>query len=643
MTTTTRRFVLAAGLLLAALLPALPARAQLMSVRLPGDSMGPYISTGDSLGTAYHNGVVLSNPQIVAVFWGPSVNTTVTSQIGGFYSAWLAASNMGWMCEYNTPTQSIGAGSFAGNFTITPINTATSLTDAAVQTELAAQINAGHLPPPNANILYMVHFPPGVTITDPFGDVSCVDFCGYHYFANATIGGAPFIFPYAILPDFGPAGGCGGCGDRSLFDNFSKTASHEISEAITDTRPFTGWVLSGGAEIGDVCNFGTLGDAAYYNFTSGGTTYAAQKEWSHDSDACIVGGPCTACNPFVSTCHTTVEPDVLFTGPLFYAVQSSGCSGPGPAVAARSCTNSVTLSPGTTILQKCNLLVSGINSACGSQNFHADNTNCAGGTFTVTDLACNAQTPVGTGTSLLLASGSGTLQGSGMLNDYEQDTITNGCQAGGGDSMVMLAGSPTGAAINGNQSSVIFVVTTPFQGTVIQTILTSKNMTAASIVSQAVSNANLALAALQSNVRCAVEPLTPTLARCTVGAPAPTGTGGGSGTDGLPATNVGVPVTFQVNDTGMTRTVMSGPSKDVQVAVQTINAQGGIPSVLAFNSVGGTACSPCQGVSGPNCCKPASPLTVPALGGPGTAGLALALASLGALLARRFSRARRRA
>ena len=62
----------------------------------------------------------------------------------------------------------IGRGTFAGNTTITPgTATGTTVTDAKIGDELAAQIAAGKLPAPDANTLYMVHLPPSVTVTYP--------------------------------------------------------------------------------------------------------------------------------------------------------------------------------------------------------------------------------------------------------------------------------------------------------------------------------------------------------------------------------------------------------------------------------------------------------------------------------------------
>src|ERR1041385_551334 len=160
---------------------------------------------GDGTTAAYSNGPVPSNVRIVSVFWGPNVAQTITSQIGGFYSTLVDSTYLDWMSEYNTPTQHIGRGTFAGNFTITPGFTGTTVADSNVTTEIANQINAGHLPVPDANSLYMVQFPPGYTITAPDGSPSC-GYCGYHTTATKVIQNKSTKFYYAIMPDF--SNGC---------------------------------------------------------------------------------------------------------------------------------------------------------------------------------------------------------------------------------------------------------------------------------------------------------------------------------------------------------------------------------------------------------------------------------------------------
>jgi hypothetical protein len=236
----------------------------------------------------YYGGPVISNVKVYAVFWGANVNSTVTSGIGGFYSAVTASPYIDWLSEYNTPTQSIGRGSFGGAITIAPNNTSTSLQDTDIQTELDAQINAGVLPTPDANMLFMVNFPPGISINQG-GSLSCQagGFCAYHGTYTRSSGSDVY---YGVLPDMAPGSGCNtGCGNNSnWFNNQTSVASHEMVEAITDAAvglattygPPLAWYDQTNGEIGDICN-ATQGSLP-------GTNYIVQKEWSNSHNACIV-------------------------------------------------------------------------------------------------------------------------------------------------------------------------------------------------------------------------------------------------------------------------------------------------------------------------------------------------------------------
>jgi hypothetical protein len=202
------------------------------SAPLAGEPMSP--STGArALAAAapvvtYGGGAVVSHPKVVSVFWGPNVISTITTQVGGFYSSFVASNNVDWLCEYATPTQPIGRGSFAGNFTITPSTEATNLADATIGDEIASQITLLHLPAPTADTIYVLQFPPGVVITEPGGTRSCMagGFCAYHGVWTRTVGGTAATIVYTVMPNFGP-GGCP-CGDKSVFDNFTKTSSHRL-------------------------------------------------------------------------------------------------------------------------------------------------------------------------------------------------------------------------------------------------------------------------------------------------------------------------------------------------------------------------------------------------------------------------------
>ena len=250
---------------------------------------------------AYLGGPVISNVKIISVMWGSSVDKTVSGQVGGFYSTIVNSSYMDWLSEYNTnitatnghqgTNQTIGRGTFSGVYTITPsTGNATAVDDSAIQSELAAQIAAGHLPANSDDTLYMVSFPAGVTISLTFGGstaYSCQEFCAYH---NSGHAGSGNLY-YGVLPDF--SGACSsGCGNNDMFSNYTAAASHEITEAITDPQvgdtpgntvdyPMA-WYDSAGGEIGDIC-VGTTASLPGSN----GSNYTVQGEWSNKQNACV--------------------------------------------------------------------------------------------------------------------------------------------------------------------------------------------------------------------------------------------------------------------------------------------------------------------------------------------------------------------
>jgi len=226
----------------------------------------------------YHGGRVLSHVKVVPVFWGASVNATTVAQIPGFYRALATSSHLDWLSEYATnfaggTNQLLGRGTATGSYTIKPYHTGSTLTDTDIQGELAQQLATQVLPRPTADSIYMVHFPPGITINSSSG-TSCVQWCAYHgsftYVQQDTA--------YAVVPD---QTGCG-CGTSTTFNNLSMAASHELVEAITD--PVNAWWDSGsGYEIGDICNqqAAPLPDGAF----------TIQKEWSNIAKKCVTVGP----------------------------------------------------------------------------------------------------------------------------------------------------------------------------------------------------------------------------------------------------------------------------------------------------------------------------------------------------------------
>jgi uncharacterized repeat protein (TIGR01451 family) len=299
----------------------------------------------------YWGGPVISHVHVVAVFWGTNVNTATTTGIGQFFTDFTNSNFFDLLTEYST-VGVLGAGTPAvstnqfivrGNFdtavTITPAVACVvpcTLTDAQIQTELAAQITAGKLPVPvadasgNVESIYMIYFPPGISIS--LGPAaSCVSggFCAYH--SNTPSGLSPGLVPYGVMPDMFPPSGCSiGCGSSvNPFQNLTAVTSHELAEAVTDALvgsasvngPPLAWYdptpsTNPLGEIGDICN------GLDVNIPVGANTYSVQQEFSNLQGDCVSGPPTFNLTPP----SASLPPAVQFN--LQVTLQSSAGFGP---------------------------------------------------------------------------------------------------------------------------------------------------------------------------------------------------------------------------------------------------------------------------------------------------------------------------
>ena len=244
---------------------------------------------------AYYGGPVISNVKVFTVFWGDKVNPEIVQKFPDFYKTLANSSYMDWMKEYNTnvtsaegkpgTNQTIGRGTYGGTFTITPNNAAISLDKKDVEAELVKQVEQGKLPAPDANTLYMIHYPPGVTLLTG-GEASCQTWCADHEgFQNAKYGN----FYYAMMPDVSACMfGCGFAG--TVFDSISVAASHELAESVTDplcpdigqTPGYPAAWIDGQEEIGDKCTGQPVA-------LSAPNPYQVQEEWSNNLNQCFRG------------------------------------------------------------------------------------------------------------------------------------------------------------------------------------------------------------------------------------------------------------------------------------------------------------------------------------------------------------------
>ncbi len=253
----------------------------------PGLPAAPAASPASGPTMLYYGGPVLASVRVVAVMWGRNVAKTTGSLISPYFKAMVNSTYADQFAQYSThmrgvnghrgTNQTITRGTFRGKFRITPANTAKTLTDGDVQTELKAQIAAGALPAANLDTLYMIYFPSDITITLG-GSRSCVAFGAYHEAVSATV--TPDNVFYGVMPD------CGGG-----FSSITVASSHEFAEAVTDAIPTPGshpaypqaWNTSNGFEIGDLC------EGHDTTLTGGGETYTVQEVFTKSTNACATG------------------------------------------------------------------------------------------------------------------------------------------------------------------------------------------------------------------------------------------------------------------------------------------------------------------------------------------------------------------
>ena len=323
---------------------------------------------------SYFGGPLIQSPVVVAVFWTGTVNATLQANIGQFYTDVTQSSYWSLLHEYDSvglspgSNQAILPGTFAGNFVITPLVCAPGgfnckVSDAQVQAELTRQIGLGVLPAPkldctgNVETVYMVHFPPNIRLSGPFGaGTSCANmgFCGYHNTGTYGASNTPLV--YGIIMDVftGPcAAGCGG--NATPLDDATDLASHELAEAVTDAdigldmQPNYAAPAAWGdnnnmcGEVGDICDDGSPGDT----IVVGGHKWVVQQLWSNQQGKCTSSGPAQAvcsgtnvtgcrkcscgddggaCSGTTGVCETSSS-NVLFGGCEVCTATNNPCSG----------------------------------------------------------------------------------------------------------------------------------------------------------------------------------------------------------------------------------------------------------------------------------------------------------------------------
>lgn len=244
------------------------------------DGLNPFPSRSSAFTVfpnfTYGGGPLLHNTQVSVVSWNPAVQ--FSGSLPGFYSTINSSPYVTWLNEYSAG----GAGNLVAAVVDPNPPASNPVQQFQIEQELTNLVSQGALPPPGANSLYMVHFPPGVQILAG-GWFSCVDasdgFCGFHSSFSSPYG----TMIYGVIADVGPCGSR--CGPSDAFGNTTTTAGHELLEAITDPFNNSGWTDPNNGEIADACQ-GLVGTVS---------GYTVHRGWSTAQEACVVNNPCQSC------------------------------------------------------------------------------------------------------------------------------------------------------------------------------------------------------------------------------------------------------------------------------------------------------------------------------------------------------------
>ncbi len=236
-------------------------------------------------------GSVLANPNFIPVFFAGD-DTTIESEVEDFLG------KLGTSTYWSTVTSEYGVGPATAGAAVILAQAAPTTLDAST---LPAWINAQlaatppTLPTPDANTMYVLHYPASTTITlsspSQGTNTSCVNFGGFHD-TGTLADNSPIA--YAVIPR------CAALGTLTGIDEITVAESHELAEAATDPSPTQTlaayaqpdeadlfWELGlGGGEVGDLC---AQNPGAFYLDTALG--YTVQRIWSNRAAAASLD-PC---------------------------------------------------------------------------------------------------------------------------------------------------------------------------------------------------------------------------------------------------------------------------------------------------------------------------------------------------------------
>ena len=222
-------------------------------------------------------GPVLKAPRFVPIFWANDDRQTETSIVDFL-------NRVGSTEYWKATTSEYGIGMATSTAPVYLTDTIRGQVDGnGIANWLAGKISTGVVPASDANTIYVLHYPAGVTIYQG-NSVSCQDYGAYHSDYTTRTGAS---VAYAVIPR------CGSFANMAGVDAITAPESHELIEAATDPYPnsnpsyaqpddldFFWQIALGGGETGDLC---AQEHNAFTKFAE--LAYGVQRTWSNQAAA----------------------------------------------------------------------------------------------------------------------------------------------------------------------------------------------------------------------------------------------------------------------------------------------------------------------------------------------------------------------
>lgn len=261
------------------------------STSLAATATGPLI---------YGGGPILVKSSSVAIFWKGANDIAFPSDlVAGVtdYLTYVGGSKGFSVLQQYMNKQGNATHSFLGTYYKSDTNAPTSKNPSTSTIGAAAcsVLNAQSITP-SATTMYHVFVPNWPT-----------SYCAYHaaYACKYTKTGVTTTITFSYIPTMTVAGAAsGGCSafysdatthkvnklNCNSYTNQTQAVitslQHELYEAVTDPHPSSGWVASGGSEIGDLCQYTAPHQC---NVNTNGHKWQLQPMWSNAINGCYQG------------------------------------------------------------------------------------------------------------------------------------------------------------------------------------------------------------------------------------------------------------------------------------------------------------------------------------------------------------------